>query len=86
MLFSSLLLPLLSATAIAQTVYLIRHGEKPSDGGQGLSAQGVQRSQCLRNVFGASSQYNIGYILAEQPQSSKLKAPLYAFAAVGTWY
>ncbi|KAB8336985.1 hypothetical protein FH972_021289 [Carpinus fangiana] len=48
-----------------------RHGEKPADGGDGLNAQGMQRAQCLRNVFGASSQYNIGYILAETPKSSE---------------
>lgn len=50
------------------TVYLIRHGEKPDDG-NGLSAQGVQRSQCLRSVFGSSSEYNIGHIMAQTPKS-----------------
>lgn len=60
----------LAALASAQsTVYLIRHGEKPSDGGNGLSAQGMQRAQCLVNVFGASSGYDIEYIIAEQPKS-----------------
>ncbi|KAF7964816.1 hypothetical protein HWV62_2741, partial [Athelia sp. TMB] len=48
---------------------LIRHGEKPSDGSNGLSAQGEERAQCLRNVFGASSGYDIGYIMAETPKS-----------------
>ncbi|KAL2060777.1 hypothetical protein VTL71DRAFT_9419 [Oculimacula yallundae] len=63
--------PFLAATlSSAQTVYLIRHGEKPADGGNGLTTQGMQRAQCLRNVFGASSQYNIEYIIAEQPKSS----------------
>jgi hypothetical protein len=33
-----------------------------------LSAQGQERAQCLRTVFGASSQYNIGYIMAEKPK------------------
>ncbi|KIM97511.1 hypothetical protein OIDMADRAFT_70695, partial [Oidiodendron maius Zn] len=55
--------------AAAQTVYLIRHGEKPSDGSNGLSAQGEERAQCLRTVFGASSGYNIDYIMAETPKS-----------------
>lgn len=73
--FSTLLLPLLATLTSAQTVYLIRHGEKPADGGNGLNAQGVQRAQCLRNVFGASSQYDIGYIIAEQPKSSKFSSP-----------
>jgi hypothetical protein len=52
---------------------MIRHGEKPpkeADGkdADGLSTQGLERSQGLRQVFGASSQYNIGYILAEDPK------------------
>jgi hypothetical protein len=42
-----------------QTAYLIRHGEKPADGGDGLTTLGQQRAQCLRTVFGASSRYNI---------------------------
>ncbi|KND92789.1 L-serine dehydratase [Tolypocladium ophioglossoides CBS 100239] len=51
------------------TVYFIRHGEKPSDeNDQGLSAQGLQRAQCLRTVFGAASQYNIGHIMAQTPK------------------
>jgi hypothetical protein len=53
-------------------VYLIRHGEKPSDGGNGLSAQGEQRAQCLRNVFGDGSGYDIGYIMAQTPDSGRL--------------
>jgi hypothetical protein len=67
----NILFPFLATAALAQTVYLIRHGEKPSDGSNGLSAQGMQRAQCLRNVFGLSSQYNIGYIIAEQPKKSE---------------
>ncbi|KAK5114091.1 hypothetical protein LTR62_002660 [Meristemomyces frigidus] len=55
---------LIAATA-QSTVYLIHHGEKPSDGSNGLDAQGEQRAQCLRNVFGAGSGYDIGYIMAE---------------------
>ncbi|KAJ5279862.1 hypothetical protein N7478_005234 [Penicillium angulare] len=50
------------------TVYLIRHGEKPDDG-DGLSSQGLERAQCLRNVFSSSSSYNIGHIMAQTPQS-----------------
>ena len=70
------LLPLVLVPAVAaqSTVYLIRHGEKPSDGSNGLSAQGLERAQCLRNVFGASSSYDIGYIMAETPKSGKLPA------------
>ncbi|KAF7715476.1 Uncharacterized protein PECH_007095 [Penicillium ucsense] len=60
----------LANVAIASpTVYLIRHGEKPSSG-DGLNAQGMQRAQCLREVFGATSQYNIGHIMAQTPKSN----------------
>lgn len=31
-------------------VYLIRHGEKPADGSDGLAPAGVLRSLCLVNV------------------------------------
>jgi len=54
-------------------IYLIRHGEKPPklpDGKDpdGLSAQGLERAQGLRKVFGKESPYNIGYIIAEHPK------------------
>lgn len=68
-------LPLLSlflwttSASAAATVYLIRHGEKPSNGSTGLSAEGEQRAQCLRTVFGAQSSYDIGYIMAQTPKS-----------------
>ena len=75
---TSIVLPALLATSYPLTmahdsfnVYLIRHGEKPANSGQGLSAQGVERAQCLRKVFGASSSYDIGYIIAEQPDAGK---------------
>jgi len=51
------------------TVYLIRHGEKPASG-NGLTAQGQQRAECLINVFAPNTIYNIGYIIAEQPESN----------------
>lgn len=62
------ILSLLPLTLGQATVYLIRHGEKPSSG-NGLNAQGMQRAQCLRNVFGASSGYNIDTILTQQYKS-----------------
>lgn len=68
---NSIVLLLVAALGSAQTVYLIRHGEKPADGGNGLTAQGIQRAQCLRTVFGTSSEYNIDYIIAEQPKSGQ---------------
>ena len=58
------------AAAYSPTVYLIRHGEKPSDGGTGLNAQGVKRAQCLRKIFGEDSDYNITHIMAQTPKSS----------------
>lgn len=69
---AALLLLAGAALASAQsTVFLIRHGEKPSDDSDpNLSAQGLQRAQCLRNVFGASSSYDIGYIIAEKPKGA----------------
>ncbi|GAW15218.1 hypothetical protein ANO14919_046270 [Xylariales sp. No.14919] len=69
----AVLLSSLAATLVAAaqpTVYLIRHGEKPADGGIGLSAEGEQRAECLRTVFGAASEYNIGYILAQTPKDN----------------
>lgn len=64
------LLPILVSLVAARhpTVYWIRHGEKPASG-NGLDPQGVQRAQCLKNVFGPESPYTIGHILAEQPKS-----------------
>lgn len=73
LLYSALTASLVSAKA---TVYLIRHGEKP-DSGNGLTAQGQQRAQCLRNVFGKSSSYNIGKIMAQTPQSGMLFASFF---------
>ncbi|KOS46240.1 hypothetical protein ACN38_g2770 [Penicillium nordicum] len=62
------------ATARDPTVYLIRHGEKPSDGGNGLNAQGLERAQCLREVFGKNSEYNITHIMAQTPKSNGKRA------------
>ncbi|KAI1825743.1 hypothetical protein F4861DRAFT_164032 [Xylaria intraflava] len=88
-LISSLVLAAIAATAVSAaepTVYLIRHGEKPSDDDEtGLSAQGEQRAQCLRTVFGNASDYNIGYILAQMPKSSgKRERPLLTVEPLAT--
>jgi hypothetical protein len=40
----------LALAAFDNTVYLIRHGEKPADGGQGLAPAGEERAQCLTTV------------------------------------
>lgn len=72
MLFAPLLLLATTALAATPTVYFIRHGEKPDDDDEnGLSAQGEQRAQCLRTVFGAASAYNIGHIMAQTPLDSE---------------
>jgi hypothetical protein len=52
-------------------VYLIRHGEKPEPEADGLSPQGLERSQALPGVFGPQSSYNIRYILAEHPKKGE---------------
>ncbi|KIW81520.1 hypothetical protein Z517_04545 [Fonsecaea pedrosoi CBS 271.37] len=56
------------------TLYLIRHGEKPpkeddGDDSPGLSAQGIDRAEGLVQVFGRSSKYDIGYVIAQRPKS-----------------
>ena len=54
------------------TIYFIRHGEKPLDKDDGgLSEQGLKRAKCLREVFGNSSEYDIGHILAEKRKQSE---------------
>src|SRR3954453_70755 len=58
------------------TVYLIRHGEKPEPEENGLSPQGIRRSQALPGVFGPGSSYNIGYIMAQRPGTGE---PLLSF-------
>ncbi|WPH03073.1 Hypothetical protein R9X50_00594700 [Acrodontium crateriforme] len=75
--FSVLATALVSFAVADPVVYLIRHGEKPSDGSNGLSTQGMERAQCLRSVFGTSSMYDIGYIMAETPKSSGARARPY---------
>ncbi|KJX95808.1 hypothetical protein TI39_contig1021g00006 [Zymoseptoria brevis] len=64
-------LSFLSLVLADPTIYLIRHGEKPSNG-NGLGTQGMQRAQCLRNVFGASSGYSSTIF---SPSSTSQTAP-----------
>ncbi|KAE8151592.1 hypothetical protein BDV25DRAFT_152481 [Aspergillus avenaceus] len=75
--FLSYLLTTVAMTTASPTVYLIRHGEKPDDGGTGLSVEGIQRAQCLRSIFGQDSPYNIGYIMAQKPKSNGKRARPY---------
>lgn len=54
------------------TIYLIRHGEKSGDpNDHELTFEGVMRAQCLRDVFGANSKYNISYIMAPAMEESE---------------
>lgn len=55
------------------TVFFIRHGEKPPFG-DGLSADGLERAQCLRNVFAKNSSFHIDLIIAQRPQSGMLSS------------
>ncbi len=81
----AILLSLVIAAAAKPTVYFIRHGEKPSSG-NGLSAAGLQRAQCLRTVFGASSGYHIGHIMAQAYKPGNEPAPfLFARLAKAFW-
>ncbi|KUJ18955.1 uncharacterized protein LY89DRAFT_643510 [Mollisia scopiformis] len=55
------------------TIYLIRHGEKPpklpsGKDADGLSAEGLERAQGLKRVFGPGSGFDIGCIVAERPK------------------
>lgn len=57
-------------------VYLIRHGEKFKDSDKaGLSARGIRRAHCLRNVFGKRG-YKIDFIMAQDfKPNGKRKRP-----------
>lgn len=66
------------AAAAKPTVYFIRHGEKPKKG-DGLDSDGVKRAQCLRNVFGVASDYNITHVMAQRPKKSKSCTQRHAF-------
>ena len=53
--------------AQGRAVYFIRHGEKPLQG-NGLNAQGIQRSKYLRKLFGPTSDFRVSYLIAQRPQ------------------
>ena len=59
----------MSPAQAMRTVYFIRHGEKPQEG-NGLNAQGIQRAQYIRKLFGPDSEYKIDYILAQRPKKN----------------
>ncbi|PWN36863.1 uncharacterized protein FA14DRAFT_159178 [Meira miltonrushii] len=57
-------------------IYLIRHGEKFKDSDKaGLSARGIRRARCLRNVFGKRG-HMIDFIMAQDfKPNGKRKRP-----------
>jgi hypothetical protein len=60
----------------ARIVYFIRHGEKPAQG-NGLNAQGIQRSKWLSKLFGPHSDYEVKYMIAQRPKANgKRQRPL----------
>ncbi|KAG9226802.1 hypothetical protein CCMSSC00406_0009720 [Pleurotus cornucopiae] len=64
----SLVALLPAVDAAHNSVYLIRNAEEPSLGFAGLTPVGQKRAdECLPTVFGPSSAYNIGLIIACTP-------------------
>ncbi|KAJ5444397.1 uncharacterized protein N7458_008269 [Penicillium daleae] len=61
---------------------MIRHGEKPGDRANNLSAQGEERTQRLRNAFRKESGFDISYIITEHPK----KGLSYSFHLKGRPY
>ncbi|KAJ3311016.1 hypothetical protein HDV04_004436 [Boothiomyces sp. JEL0838] len=64
---------ILFATAIAKTIYFIRHGEQDDSSGKDLSAQGYTRAQCLVNVF-TNSFKSPESIIAQDPSDHSHRA------------
>ncbi|OAA56879.1 hypothetical protein ISF_07395 [Cordyceps fumosorosea ARSEF 2679] len=56
---------LVAGAAAEPHIYLIRHAEKNRDGT--ISAQGKKREQCLIDVFGRDSKFNIQKIIVQNP-------------------
>lgn len=44
------ILPSLRKLVDGTNVYIIRHGEKPADGSEGLTRKGRLRAQCVKRV------------------------------------
>ncbi|KAF8896633.1 hypothetical protein BD779DRAFT_1668387 [Infundibulicybe gibba] len=56
-------------SAFPNSIFVISNAETPSLGFDGLSPVGLQRAQeCLPNLFGPSSEYDIGLIIACTPE------------------
>ncbi|CAG9984932.1 unnamed protein product [Clonostachys byssicola] len=44
-------------------IFMIPHGEKMTNGSDRLSEDGLARAECLREIFGPGSVFNIGFII-----------------------
>ncbi|OAA70080.1 hypothetical protein LEL_09896 [Akanthomyces lecanii RCEF 1005] len=56
----------LAVGAVARpNIFLIRHGEKNHDGT--ISAKGMEREQCLVDLFGRDSRFDIQKIIVQNP-------------------
>lgn len=67
-------------------VFIIRHGEKPPNpDDHGLTLDGIKRSQCLRDVFGKDSSYDIGHIMAPTVKWSESYDTHYDQKATWRW-
>lgn len=83
--FATLVGAALAAGAAARpNIFLIRHAEKNSDGT--ISAQGVEREQCLVQLFGSDSQFNIQKIIVQNPHSGGKNPPPPAARRCGNYH
>ncbi|WFD35321.1 hypothetical protein MCUN1_002172 [Malassezia cuniculi] len=62
------------AEDIKANIYLIRHGEKIDDDHVGLSDEGKERAQCVKDFFSSNS-YLVDYIIAQdyKPDGKRIR-------------
>ena len=73
-----------AAADAAPEFFLIRHAEKNSDGT--ISTKGMKRAECLINVFGRDSKYNIQHIMVQTPHSGSQCLHLYELLSLCSLY
>lgn len=72
--FSILVGAAVATGAVARpNIFLIRHGEKNPDGT--ISAQGMEREQCLVDLFGRDSRFDIQKIIVQNPHPGGKQRP-----------
>ena len=59
--------------AARPNIFLIRHGEKNHDGT--ISAKGMEREQCLVDLFGRDSRFDIQKIIVQNPHPGGKQRP-----------